>query len=146
MLKASRSALLQAASEASPARAVLRPAHGEWSVLEVLAHLVDTDYHYAQQAIAMRENPNHMLMHFNDEVWKAEHTAIRETPFAGILSALAESHESVLRYLASMSNADLDSPGLHPRGIAYSVRHVFLRLPQHDDNHTHQIEEIVAAI
>jgi uncharacterized damage-inducible protein DinB len=146
MLTASRNALLRAASAAGPERAALRPAAGEWSVLEVLAHLVDCDYHYTQQALAMRDNPNHMLVHFDDAAWKAEHTAIRETPFADIVALLKESHASVLDHLASMTDNDLDSPGLHPRGIPYSVRHVFLRFPQHDENHTRQIEQILAAI
>jgi uncharacterized damage-inducible protein DinB len=146
MLKACRSALLNAASDVSPDQAVLRPADGEWSVLEVLAHLVDTDHHYALQALAMRDDPNHMLVHFDDEAWKAEHTAIREMPFADIVDLLTESHASVLYHLASMTDDDLDSPGLHPRRIPYSVRHVFLRLPPHDENHTRQILEILAAI
>ena len=145
-LKASRGALLAAAYGVTHERAVMRPSEGEWSVLEVFAHFVDCDYHYALQALAMRDNPNHMLVHFDDVVWKAEHADIRDTPFANIVARLHESHESVLYHLASMSDDDLDSPGLHPRGIPYSVRQVFLRYPQHDENHTRQIQEILAAI
>jgi hypothetical protein len=127
-------------------RAVMRPADGEWSVLEVLAHLIDCDYHYAAEAIAMRDGPNHMLVHFDDDAWKADNPGIRATPLAEILASLAASHEHVLSLLASMSDADLDLPGLHPRGIPYSVRNVFLRWPQHEENHTRQIEQILAAI
>jgi uncharacterized damage-inducible protein DinB len=145
-LKASRSALLQAASGVSPESAVLRPADGEWSVLEVLAHLVDVDYHWATQALAMRDNPRHMFVGFDDAGWKEEHPDIRETPFADVLTLLAESHESVLYHLASMSDDDLDAPGLHPRGIPHTVRDVFLRYPAHDEDHTRQIEEILASI
>jgi uncharacterized damage-inducible protein DinB len=145
-LKASRSALLQAASGITPERAVLRPADSEWSVLEVLAHLVDVDYHWATQALAMRDNPTHMFVGFDDDVWKAEHADIRETPLGDILALLAESHEAVLYHLASMSDDDLDAPGRHPRGVPYTVRDVFLRYPPHDENHTRQIEEILAAI
>ena len=124
----------------------MRPAAGEWCVLEVLAHLVDCDYHYAAEATAMSDGPNHMLVYFDDNAWKAEHGNIRETAFAEILASLAASHEYVLGLLASMSEADLDLPGLHPHGIPYTVRNVFLRWPQHEENHTRQIEEILAAI
>jgi uncharacterized damage-inducible protein DinB len=145
-LKASRSALLVAASELPPARAAQRPAECEWSVLEVLAHIVDTDYHYALQALPMRDNPNHMLVYFDDEAWKAEHAGIRDTPYSDIVALLHESHEAVLYHLTSMSDDDLDAPGRHPRGIPYTVRDVFLRLPRHDEDHTRQIAEILVSI
>ena len=145
-LKASRSALLDAASSVTPERAVLRPADSEWSVLEVLAHLVDVDYHWVTQALAMRDNPRHMFVGFDDAAWKQEHAGIRETPLADILALLHESHQAVLYHLASMSDDDLDAPALHPRGIPYTVRDVFLRYPAHDENHTRQIEEILASI
>ena len=115
-------------------------------MLEVLAHFIDTDYHYAAEALAMREGPNHMLVHFDDDAWKSDHAGIRETPFVEILASLAASHEYVLKLLESMSDADLDVPGRHPRGIPYTVRNVFLRWPQHDENHTRQIEEILASV
>jgi hypothetical protein len=115
-------------------------------VLEVLAHLIDCDHHYASEALAMRDQRDHMLVHFDDGAWKAQHGRIRETPLAGILATLAVSHASVLDLLRSMSDEDLDKSGRHPRGIPYTVRNVFLRWPQHDENHTRQIEEILASI
>ena len=145
-LRASRRALLAAASGVTLERAVLRPSDGEWSVLEVLAHLVDVDYHWTSQALAMRDNPAHMFVGFDDAAWKQEHTDIRRTPLADVLALLAGSHEAALYHLASMSADDLDAPGRHPRGIFYTVRDVFLRYPAHDEAHTRQIEEILAAI
>jgi hypothetical protein len=127
MLSASRVALLDAAADVTPETAVLRPAGGEWSVLEVPAHLVDVDYHWATQALAMRDNPQHMFVGFDDAAWKAEHAAIREVPLPQVIALLEESHASVLYHLASMSADDLAAPGLHPRGIRYTVRDVFLR-------------------
>src|SRR6187200_318158 len=105
MLEASRSALLLAASGVTPERTAQRPGDGEWSVLEVLAHLIDCDYHYGAEAQAMRETPDHMLVHFDDGAWKAEHGNIRQTPLAEVLASLAASHEYVLGLLASMSDA-----------------------------------------
>jgi uncharacterized damage-inducible protein DinB len=145
MLKASRQALLRVA-DVTPERAVLRPNDGEWSVLEVLAHLVDVDYHWLAQAIAMRDDSAHMFTGFDDTAWKQEHVSICETPLPDVLARLAESHEAVISKLASVSDADLDAPGRHPRGIPYKVRDVFLRYPPHDDDHKRQIQEIVASI
>jgi uncharacterized damage-inducible protein DinB len=129
-----------------PERAAQRLGDGEWSVLEVLAHLVATDHHYVSEALAMRDKPGHMLVHFDDAAWKSEHENIRDMPLAGVVESLTESHATVLRHLQTMSDADLDTLGTHPRGIPYTVRDVFLRLPQHDENHTRQIQEIVAAL
>jgi hypothetical protein len=94
----------------------------------------------------MRDKSGHMLVYFDDEAWKQEHANVRNVALVEVLARLKQSHEAVLRHLASMSAADLDAPGMHPRGIHYTVRDVFLRLPTHDENHTRQIEEIVASI
>jgi hypothetical protein len=146
LLKTTRRAILQQVAGLSHERAVTRPSQGEWCVLEVLAHFIDTDYNYTAEALAMRNGPNHMLVYFDDTAWRQKHAGIRETPVAEILASLAVSHEHVLGILASMSDDDLDAPGLHPRGIPYTVRDIFLRLPIHDENHARQVEEIVAAI
>jgi hypothetical protein len=145
-LRLSRQVLLQAASGVTAKQAILRPSDGEWSVLEVLAHLVNVDYHWATQALAMRDNPSHMFVGFNDTIWKQEHADICKTPLVDVFALLAESHEAVLYHLASMSEEDLDGAGRHPRGIPYTVRDVFLRYPPHDENHTRQIAEILASI
>jgi uncharacterized damage-inducible protein DinB len=145
-LAASRRALLAAGKGLTDAAARSRPAADEWSVLEVLAHLVDTDYHYAQEALAMRDHRPHMLVPFDDAAWKRDHPDVNERRLADVLTALAESHASVLQQVALMSDDDLDVAGRHPRGIPYTVRDVFLRLPPHDENHAKQIEAIVAAI
>ena|SRR6185436_17027009 len=145
-LRASRRALLQAVFSASPEAALIRPIEGEWSVLEVLAHLVDTDLHYTEQALAMRADSGQVMVYFDDAAWKRDHAQVRETPLSDVLARLEESHEAMQRHLASMTNEELNAPALHPRGIPYTVGNVFLRLQPHDENHTRQIEQILAAI
>src|SRR3954454_9411082 len=101
ILRASRRALLQAVFSASPDAALIRPVEGEWSVLEVLAHLVDTDLHYTEQALAMRADPGHVMLHFDDAAWKRDHADVRVTPLSEVLARLEQSHEAVLQHLAS---------------------------------------------
>lgn len=48
-----------------------RPAEGEWSIVEVPAHLVDVDRHCLGRALAMRDDPSHLSVHFDDERWTA---------------------------------------------------------------------------
>ena len=145
-LKASRHALLAAADGLPREWWGERPGADEWSVLEVVAHLEGVDQHWLAQALAMRDNPGHLFVHFDDTAWKAAHEGVRWQPPEEVLAKIDASHRAVLSALAGMSEADLDRPGLHPRGIPYTVRDVFLRFPPHDEGHRRQIEEIRSAL
>jgi len=114
-LRFTRARLLEAAARVAPDKRALRPADGEWSVIEVLAHLIDADYHWLAQAEALRDVPDHLFVGFDDELWKAEHANVRETPVESILEALAQSHAAVIEALLQMTAAGLLRPGRHPR-------------------------------
>lgn len=141
-LRLSRAALLRAAEGISDALIRRRLAADEWSAIEVLAHLIDVDYHWLGEASAIQHDPGHLFVHFDDARWKAEHPDARRSSLASIMDALDRSHRTVLSTLARMSAADLDRTGKHPRGIPYAARDVFLRYPAHDRNHTEQIVAI----
>jgi uncharacterized damage-inducible protein DinB len=145
-LAESRKALLAAAGGVQHDRAAKRPDENSWSVLEVLAHLIDVDYHWLREAVAMRDEPGHLFIPFDDERWKAEHANIRETPVSEILDRLSNSHAAVTKTFAAMSDEELDRPGRHPSGRPCSARDVFQRFPRHDENHERQIREILAAL
>ncbi|MBM2826590.1 MAG: DinB 2 protein [Dehalococcoidia bacterium] len=142
LLIESRLRLLQEAAEVPISRLSERLSSEEWSVLEVLAHLVDVDYHWLSQALAMKSTPGYMFLHFDDDKWKAEHLAIRESPPEQILTDLDASHRSVVEPLLSITEEELYRSGRHPRGIPYRVIDVFLRYLVHDLNHTQQIHDI----
>src|SRR3954452_10351565 len=72
-MRASRRALIAAAEGVPAARLVARPSDDAWSVVEVLAHLIDVDYHYLSQAVAIRDGKDHLFVGFDDARWKAEH-------------------------------------------------------------------------
>ena len=119
-----------------------RPNAEEWSVIEVLTHLPDVDRHWLAQALAIRDNPDHLFVHFDDDRWKREHPDARSTPRAAVLQAMQAAHETVLATLAQLDADDLSRTARHPRGIPYTVRDVFLRYPAHDENHANQIAGI----
>jgi uncharacterized damage-inducible protein DinB len=145
-IRASRRALMSAAEEASGERLVKRPSEGEWSVLEILAHLVDVDYHYLAQAQGIHKGPDYTFVRFDDDRWKAEHANVREEPFARLLGELETSHKTVLDALSRISDAELRRTGKRPDGSPLTVRDVFERMPAHDENHTKQIREILAVV
>jgi DinB superfamily len=45
---------------------------GEWSVVEILSHLVDVDRHWLREALAIRDDSDHVFVHFDDERWKED--------------------------------------------------------------------------
>jgi uncharacterized damage-inducible protein DinB len=119
-----------------------RPDAEEWSVIEVLAHLPDVDQHWLAQALAIRDHPEHLFVHFDDDRWKREHPDVRSAPLSSVLQAMQAAHDTVLATLAQLDSADLERTARHPRGIPYTVLDVFLRYPVHDENHANQIAGI----
>lgn len=141
-IRAGRKHLLDQISGLADEALGRRPEEGEWSVVEVLAHLPDVDRHWLEQALLIRDNPDHIFVHFDDERWKRNHPAVRQIPLDVILRAMQGTHEAVLETLLRMTESDLARTARHPRGIPYTVRDVFLRYPAHDRNHAEQITAI----
>jgi len=137
---------MSAAEGASGERLVRRPSADEWSVLEVLAHLIDVDYHYLAQAEAIHRGRDHLFVRFDDARWKAEHGSIGAASLAKILGELEKSHGAVVEGLSRISDAELNRTGRRDDGTPYTVRQVFERFPRHDENHTRQIRDILAAV
>jgi uncharacterized damage-inducible protein DinB len=145
-LRASREAFLTEALQVPVDLVTRRPTLDEWAVLEVVAHMTDVDYHWLEQALSMRDKPDHLFVPFDDGLWKANHPSILDTPWHEVIRAIEASHEKVLTSLIRMTDEELTRPGRHPRGIPYTVKDVFLRYPAHDENHTGQIREILRRI
>lgn len=142
----SRKALLDEALTVPERLFAERPGENEWSVLEVVAHLIHVDYHWLAQAQSMRDNAGYLFVPFDDAKWKAEHSDIRQRPFQQVLKDVERSHTDVLSALSVMTEEELDRPGRHPRGTPYCVRSVFERYPPHDENHLAQIRVIRQAL
>ena len=145
-IRAGRAHLLAACAGLTDEALRLRPSEDEWSIIEVVAHLADVDRHWLGQALAIRDNAQHIFVHFDDERWKAEHLDVRQQPVAEILLRTGATHETVLRALSHLSDADLRRAAKHPRGVTYTVGDVFLRYVRHDENHAEQIAAIRARI
>jgi uncharacterized damage-inducible protein DinB len=138
-LRAARRRLLTLVEGLTQDEALRRPSRDEWSIIEILAHLIEVDRFYLSQALAMRDGPDHLLSYFDDEAWKRQHSGIGTTPLAEVIAGMQRSHTEVLQAVTAMSEEELSRPGRHPRGIPYTVRDVMLRLPAHDENHEQQI-------
>jgi uncharacterized damage-inducible protein DinB len=141
-LQRERAALLRQAAGLDASLLRLRPADEDWSIIEVLAHLIDVDRHWLAQALALRDDPRHVFVPFDDDRWKREHSEVRTAGIATIRQALDASHREVVETVAALAPAELLRAGIHPRGHAYTVAAVFERFPAHDRNHAQQIAAI----
>lgn len=142
LLERSRRELFEACLGMSDVALRTRPTQDEWAVVEVLAHLPDVDRHYLQEALTMLAEDQHLFHHFDDEAWKATHADVVSLPFSQIFDHLRASHDEITRAVELLSSQDFERAGIHPRRGRYTVRDVFLRLPDHDLNHAHQIQTI----
>ncbi len=66
-LVSSRFQLLEIVRDLSLGAVATRPEPREWSILEVLAHMIDVDYFYLGQAMAMKDHEAYLFQYFDDD-------------------------------------------------------------------------------
>jgi uncharacterized damage-inducible protein DinB len=119
-----------------------RPDPNEWSIIEVLAHMVAVDESYLGQAVSVTQSPGTAFTYFDDDAWKMAHPGPDEFVLSQVLAELSASHQRVLATAAALNEDELAIVCIHPRGIPYTVRDILARLPTHDQNHQRQIEQL----
>jgi hypothetical protein len=144
-LLSGRTLLLEATHGLTDQMARMRPAHG-WSAIEVLAHISDVDAHWLSEALAIRDDPDHTFVHFDDEHWKREHPDVGQRELSSVVDEIQSSFARVLSAVSALSTEELDRAGVHANGSPYRVRDVFRRYPVHDQNHARQIRAIRQAL
>ena len=114
-LAEARRQFLQTVAGISESDARRRPDDAEWSVIEVLAHMIDVDDCYLGQALAICHMPGIAFTHFDDDAWKRTHPGPDEFDLADVLARLARSHQRILESAAMLTEAELSTPCVHPR-------------------------------
>ena len=141
-LSSARRRFLEASHGLSDANSHRRPTGDQWSVIEVLAHMIDVDDYYLGQALLLRDRPGAAFSYFDDEAWKRLYPLPDGFEPDDVLHRLDASHRRVLAAASALTDEELARPGVHPRGIPYTVHDVLLRFVAHDENHQRQVEEI----
>jgi len=138
-LRAACAELLAACRDAPDDALRRRPSNGEWAAIEVLAHLPDVDRYYLSEARAIRDEPGHTFVYFDDEAWIRDNAdAIARDPHA-VRLAMAFAHEEVERWAGALTPEELDRAGGHPRRGSITVRETLERIANHDRNHAGQV-------
>jgi FMN phosphatase YigB (HAD superfamily) len=120
----------------------VRPADEEWSPLDVLGHLIETErqlYRPRLQRILAEDNPT--LAAVSESLIRPSEV----TPRAA-LEAFAAERQVTLDLLGALSAEDWQRPAHHHRLGTTTLLAVADLIAQHDRQHLHQIREAIARI
>jgi uncharacterized damage-inducible protein DinB len=113
---------------------LLRPEPGEWSALECLQHLVDTE------RVSFPVRIKALLAGQPFASFNPHSSHQRETPTVALATEFANLRKETLTILEQVTEADLDKRALHAEYGMVSMREFLHHWAAHDLNHTVQAE------
>ena len=121
-----------------------RPAPAEWSIVEVVGHLLDIEAVYSARVRQMLATDNPSFPLFKpDELVRQRDYANQQISF--LLSSLAERRDEHLEFLRVLRPAQLARAGVHATRGPVTVADTIAMLAWHDGNHKGQIANNIAA-
>lgn len=128
------------------AEALRRPeGPGKWSVLEVVAHLADTELVYRYRMRMSVAQPGSPIAAYDQDRWAAGLRYL-DADLEVMLDELDGLRKANLRWLRGLSDEEMDREGIHQERGPESVRRIVRLLAAHDLVHRGQIERIKAAV
>jgi hypothetical protein len=120
-----------------------RPAPGKWSVVEILAHLADTEIVGGYRMRAILGAPGTPIAAFDQDKWaEAENYAKRDPQMSlGVFRTLRQANLSLLK---SLKPAQWQHFGVHSERGQESIERIVQMFAGHDINHLRQIAAILA--
>lgn len=132
------------------------PSEGEWSLRQVVAHIVGADvgfYVVVKYALDRHRSDDGRPVKIPDEAWEAiigedwaSIEAILDGPLADIQSYHEVLHERVLREFAAISEEELAAPSMYWEGYEMSLRFRLHRFDSHLRQHIVQIDKTLEGI
>jgi hypothetical protein len=119
-----------------------RPAPGKWSVVEILAHLADTEIVVGWRMRHILGAPGTPLQAFDQDAWAASGHYDTRDPRKSVeqFRILREANLALLKTLAP---EQWKRHGLHAERGPETIEHIVRMMAGHDLNHTKQIERIL---
>ncbi len=121
-----------------------RPAPGDWTIAETIAHLVQTEIVYGYRYRAIVANPYNPIAGYDQEAWASELPEAQRAPgeLLADLDALKRINVAFLERLTSVQRARW---GVHAERGPESVAALIGAIAGHDILHERQIVGVVAA-
>jgi len=127
-------------AEISPDDAALRPAEGEWSVVEVIQHLVEGDRDTFLPRLRRMLAEDRPLFESRDRR-RAE-----QPDFQALLSAFESARREAVRILRELDPVSWTRQGVSPSRGPVTIEEYALTMADHDDEHLAQIDATKTAV
>jgi hypothetical protein len=142
-LVAARSSVL-AAVQALPPACLDQPFLGEWSVKDLLAHLVGWDFTNLQAVREILSGQYPSFFQYYDKDWHTYNQRLvsqyRREPLSALLAELEDSHGQLLSFLRALPAADLlNAKARHPTGRTVTLRNLLLSEADDERIHAQQV-------
>jgi hypothetical protein len=129
--------------DAPASRLRKRPAPDKWSVVEIVAHLADTEIVVAWRVRSILGAPGTPIQAFDQDAWVAAgHYASRDP--RKCLEQFRALREANLALLKSLTPEQWKHHGMHAERGEETIEHIVRLMAGHDLNHLEQIERMLA--
>jgi hypothetical protein len=125
------------------ARLRQRPATGQWSVSEIIAHLADGEIVGAFRIRFILGSPGAPIVAYDQDQWVTSGHYDRRDPRKS-LEQFRVVREANLNLLKSLDPEQWALHGIHSERGPESIEHIVRMFAGHDVNHLQQIEQILA--
>lgn len=117
---------------------VSRPAPGEWTIKEIIGHLIDTGIHAFGSWIRLMLAEDRPVLPAWDMKGAVIARRANEQELASLLDELAAGRPGYAQLVRGLSETDLRRPCVHRSG-EMTIRDFVFEWPYHDHNHIAQI-------
>ena len=119
-----------------------RPAHGKWSIIEILGHLSDTEVVYGYRYRLCLGQPGSPIVGYDQARWVKELRHQSRGDAKRLLEKIRVAREGTLEMLRQVPRKNWKRFGVHNERGRESVRRTMELIAGHDLNHLDQIKAI----
>ena len=136
---------LLSAYDATPQAERTQPADGEWTPLDVIAHVAAVETYYAAESQRLLEVPGHTWAPFNERQWEDEHRTRPSQPETMVRARLDAVRGRTLSWAGTLDGAQLEAFGNHAERGVVTVGERISKIAAHDREHAAQLRTMSAS-
>jgi len=141
LLRTGPGKIARAVSGLSKARLKKRPASGKWSIIEILGHLLDTEFVYGYRWRLTAGQPRSPIPGYDQDAWSRE-LHYRRADAKRLVAGIQELRRHNLEFVTRIPRPRWERYGMHSERGRESLRRSMELIAGHDLNHLDQIRAI----